>query len=45
MCLLAVNPAIKLEWIRKHMPDELYEAKQLFLHEVFSLLPNTLILG
>lgn len=43
--LLAINPAIKLEWIYKHMPEQLHSAKQLFLHEVFPLLFNTVIPG
>ena len=45
MGLLAVNPAIKLEWILKHMPDKLHAAKQLFHREVFSLLFITIIPG
>ena len=29
-----VNPAMKLEWFRKHQPDDLEWAKQLFIREV-----------
>src|SRR5262245_28416962 len=43
--LLVINPTIKLEWIRKHMPDKLDAAKQLFLREVYSCYMMLLFTG
>lgn len=31
---LVINPAMKLEWFRKHQPDRLSDAKELFVDEV-----------
>jgi hypothetical protein len=30
----AINPNIKFEWFRNHMPEKLDEAKELFIQEV-----------
>lgn len=32
--ITVINPAMKLEWFRKHQPENVESAKQLFLREV-----------
>jgi hypothetical protein len=32
--LPAINPAMKLEWYRKHEPESMQEAKELFVYQV-----------
>ena len=35
-----INPATKLQWYQKHMPEKLNAAKAIFLHEVSDVLSN-----
>jgi hypothetical protein len=38
-----INPAVKLRWFEKHWPERVHEIKDLFLHEVRSMLIKYLV--